>query len=320
MSELLAIEQRPGASEAQPWILDRQGRKLEGRDHDRRLSELRAGLERHAGVLLTEADVDGEEVTRTVSALHEPDYLCALAHVDSHEPVLMEDFTAPGMAPDTPVSAGVAAVAYEGVRTAITAARRILDGAHYSYALCRPPGHHAGPGWLGGYCYLNNAAAAVQTLREAGVGPIGILDIDIHYPNGTAAIAAQMSDTRLHSLHASPVANSPSGFPEPLSSREHLVAFAEPPSEARYLSALAGSIDMLAHDAAVLVLSLGYDTVRGDPHGCWTFYPSIFTDIGRLLADSQLPVCVVQEGGYELDTLAACSRAFAAGLLGGPEE
>ena len=37
----------------------------------------------------------------------------------------------------------------------------------FVYALCRPPGHHAGPGWLGGYCYLNNAAAAAQALREA---------------------------------------------------------------------------------------------------------------------------------------------------------
>ena len=29
-----------------------------------------------------------------------------------------------------------------------------------------------------------------------------------------------------------------------------------------------------------------------------------------------LPVCVVQEGGYSLPTLAACGHAFAAGLLG----
>ena len=320
MSEMLAIEQRPGSAHAQPWILDAHGRRLEGRDHDRRLSELRAGLTQHPGVLTAQADAAFEQVRQTVSALHERDYLEALMRVRSGEPVLMERFAAPGMAPDTPVSAGVAAVAYEGVRTAITAARRILDGSHYAYALCRPPGHHAGPGWLGGYCYLNNAAATVQTLREGGVGPIGILDLDIHYPNGTAAIAALMSDTSLHSLHASPVANSPTGTVEPLSSRERLVAFAEAPSEASYLAAAAASIDEIAQSAAVLVLSLGYDTVRGDPHGCWTFSPAIFAEIGRLLADSQLPVCVVQEGGYDLDTLAACSHAFATGLLGGRDE
>ncbi|HEX5853067.1 MAG TPA: hypothetical protein VFY36_08240 [Solirubrobacteraceae bacterium] len=317
---MVAIEQRPGSSDAQPWILDPNGRRIAGRDHDRRLLELRAGLLAHPDVRCVEADANGAEVKRTVSALHEPDYLRALARTDSSEPVLMERFAAPGMAPDTPVCAGVAAVAFEGVRTAITAARRILDGADYAYALCRPPGHHAGPGWLGGYCYLNNAAAAVQTLREGGVGPIGILDLDIHYPNGTAAIAAHMSDTSLHSLHASPVANSPSGSVEPLSSRERLVAFSQPPSEARYLAAVSASIGALAESAAVLVLSLGYDTVRGDPHGCWSFSPSIFAEIGALLAASRLPVCVVQEGGYELDTLAACSHAFANGLLGGDGE
>jgi acetoin utilization deacetylase AcuC-like enzyme len=312
---MLAIEQRPGADDGQPWILDLQGRRMQGHDRDRRLAELRAGLVRHPGVRATEADADTAEVARTVGALHDPEYLRALAQCDSREPILIERFAAPNMSADTPVSAGVARVAYEGVRTAITAARRILDGADYAYALCRPPGHHAGPGWLGGYCYLNNAAAAVQTLRDAGVGPVGILDLDIHYPNGTAAIVARMSDTRLHSLHASPVANSPTGTVQPQSPRDRLVAFPEPPTEARYLAALAASIDTLAESAAVLVLSLGYDTVRGDPHGCWTFTPAIFVEIGRLLAACERPVCVVQEGGYELDSLAACSHAFASGLL-----
>jgi acetoin utilization deacetylase AcuC-like enzyme len=64
------------------------------------------------------------------------------------------------------------------------------------------------------------------------------------------------------------------------------------------------------------VVSLGYDTVAGDPHGSWDFGPEIFTEIGALLARSGLQVCVVQEGGYSLPALAACSHAFATGLLG----
>ncbi|HEU4945155.1 MAG TPA: hypothetical protein VFT10_08335, partial [Solirubrobacterales bacterium] len=78
--------------------------------------------------------------------------------------------------------------------------------------------------------------------------------------------------------------------------------------------------EVLAASSAVLVVSLGYDTVRGDPHGNWDFAPPIFAKIGRLLAASQLPVCVIQEGGYALSTLAACSYAFAAGLLDGQIE
>ncbi len=309
------IEQRVGAPAIQPWILDRAGRRLQAQDHDRRLSELRAGLMRHPGVSSTAACTSSDEVEQTLSALHEPDYLRVLAQISSEEPVLMGELAAPGMAPDTPVCASVAAAAFEGVRTAIAAARLIVTGEHFAYALCRPPGHHAGPGWLGGYCYLNNAAAAAQTLRDGGVGPVGILDLDIHYPNGTSAIAAHMTETSLHSLHASPVVNSLSGAALGSTARERIVEFERAPSDEEYLNALASSLDILGQSAAVLVLSLGYDTVAGDPHGRWSFTPETLMEIGRLLAESRMPVCVVQEGGYALDTLAACSYAFASGLL-----
>ncbi len=82
---------------------------------------------------------------------------------------------------------------------------------------------------------------------------------------------------------------------------------------------VAASIEALAAEAAALVVSLGYDTVSGDPHGGWGFEPEIFAEVGRLLADCGLPVCVIQEGGYSLPALAACSHAFATGLLGGEE-
>jgi acetoin utilization deacetylase AcuC-like enzyme len=199
----------------------------------------------------------------------------------------------------------------------MTAAERLAAGARFTYALCRPPGHHAGPNWFAGYCYLNTAAAAVQTLRELGVKPVGILDIDLHYPNGTAAIVAEMSDASLHSLHASPVTNVAARTVEPSSEREHVVEFAGSPDAAAYLDAVAASVEALAQSSTALVVSLGYDIVAGDPHGSWGFSPQIFVQIGALLASSGLPVCVIQEGGYALDSLAACGQAFATGLLDG---
>ena len=119
-------------------------------------------------------------------------------------------------------------------------------GARFTYALCRPPGHHAGPGWLAGYCYLNTAAAAVWTLRESGVQPVGVLDLDLHYPNGTAAILAPMADAHLHSLHAFPVTNVPALTVRPRSAREHVVEFEGTPGADLYLDAVAASIDALA--------------------------------------------------------------------------
>jgi acetoin utilization deacetylase AcuC-like enzyme len=312
---MLMIEQQAGVGDAQPWIVGAGGRRMRGHDHDRRLAELRAGLLRHGGVRAQAADALDERLERTLGVLHEPGYLDALGHLRSRPPALMAELTAPGMAPDTPVCAGLARVAREGVRTAITAAQRLAAGSRFSYALCRPPGHHAGPSWLGGYCLLNNAAAAAQTLREGGVAAVGILDLDIHYPNGTSAIAADMSGVVLHSIHAAPVVNSPAGVAEPRSCREHLVAFTIAPSEGEYLEALHGALELLRESSAAIVLSLGYDTVRGDPHGSWRLTPAAFGSIGALLSASGLPVCVVQEGGYALESLADCSAAFASGLL-----
>ncbi len=314
MSELLMVEQRRGSDDAAHWI--REGdRTIPGQDSNRRLDELRAGLVRHERVRAIAADAGDEALERTLGAMHEPGYLEALRRVNG-EPVTMPDFAPPGLEPDIPVDANLVAAAHEGVRTAITAAERLAAGAHFTYAVCRPPGHHAGPDFLGGYCYLNNAAAAVRTLDQAGVRPLGVLDLDLHYPNGTAVLVERMGAT-LHSLHAAPVTNVAAGTVLPQGERERVVAFGAAPDAATYLDAVSRSVADLAAGAAALVVSLGYDTVAGDPHGSWAFEPAIFADVGRLLAASGRPICVIQEGGYSLPQLAACSHAFATGLLGG---
>jgi acetoin utilization deacetylase AcuC-like enzyme len=322
MSELLLVEQRPGGNgrggNGAPYILDRHGNMMEGRDDERRTSELRSGLANHAKVRPTVSDCSGEQVERILGALHDQDYLQALRAVESEEPRIMPEWAPPGLPADSPVWAGVVATAFEGVRTAITAAERIVAGERFAYALCRPPGHHAGPAWLGGYCYLNTAAAAAYALCEGGLGPVAILDIDFHFPTGTSAIVAPLENVSLGSLHASTIAEVPWRMVE-AGERERFVEFASCPDTATYLQALGEIVDDLASNAKALVLSLGYDTVASDPHGSWDFPPSIFERIGARLAASGLPICVVQEGGYSLEALAECSHAFAQGLLSSDE-
>ncbi|HET7590150.1 MAG TPA: hypothetical protein VFK14_08240 [Solirubrobacterales bacterium] len=317
--ELVMVEQRQGCDDDAFWV--REGdRRIPGQDGNRRLVALRAGLVRHSRVRPVVADAADEEVERTLAALHEATYLRALEEVRSEEPVVMADFAPPGLEPDIPVNARLVAAAREGIRTAITAAERLLDGSQFTYAVCRPPGHHAGPAFHAGYCYLNNAAAAVRRLCEGGVKPVGIIDLDLHYPNGTSALVERMGPVAaLHSLHSAPVTNLPPGTPLPRIAGERAVAFAASPEEGTYLQEVAHSIHDLGEIARALVVSLGYDTVAGDPHGGWGFRPEIFAEIGRLLARAELPVCVIQEGGYALDELADCSHAFATGLLGREE-
>jgi acetoin utilization deacetylase AcuC-like enzyme len=317
VTELVMVEQRRGRDDAAHWIRE-GGRTIPGQDSNLRLDELGAGLLRHDEVRAVAADAADEALERALAALHEPPYLEALREVDG-EPVVMPELAPPGLEPDIPVDSALVAAAREGVRTAITAAARLAAGARYTYAVCRPPGHHAGPDFLGGYCYLNNAAAAVRTLDEAGLRPVGVIDLDLHYPNGTAALVARMEAATLHSLHAAPVTNVSAETVLPQSERERVIAFGESPDADAYLTAVAASIEELAAGAAALVVSLGYDTVAGDPHGSWDFSPPIFAEVGRLLARTGLPVCTIQEGGYALPLLADCSEAFARGLLGGDE-
>jgi acetoin utilization deacetylase AcuC-like enzyme len=66
-----------------------------------------------------------------------------------------------------------------------------------------------------------------------------------------------------------------------------------------------------------VVVSLGYDTVAGDPHGDWDLTPADFRRVGHALAAAERPLCVVQEGGYAVPRLADCSHAFVTGLLEG---
>ncbi len=317
---LLMVEQPAGGTQGAgaPFILDRHGRRMQGHDDERRTAELREGLTRHEYVHATTADASHAHVERVLAALHEPHYLEALRQVDWEEPTMMPEWAPPGLPADSPVWAGVVETAFEGVRTAITAAQRVVDGAQFTYALCRPPGHHAGPAWLGGYCYLNTAAAAAYTLCEGGFDRVAILDVDFHFPTGTSAIVAPFENISLGSLHASTLAEVPWRHVQP-SEREVFVEFSNPPKPDPYLDAMSEVIDKLTSTARpslqALVLSLGYDIVASDPHGTWDFSQVIFMEIGEELAVRGLPVCVVQEGGYALDALANCSHAFAAGLL-----
>lgn len=63
----------------------------------------------------------------------------------------------------------------------------VLDGhGKLAYALVRPPGHHAQPSRADGYCFLNNAGLAVQLALDSGCQKVVVIDVDVHYGNGTA--------------------------------------------------------------------------------------------------------------------------------------
>lgn len=69
---------------------------------------------------------------------------------------------------------------------AICAAEIALKGEP-TFAIIRPPGHHASANRAWGMCFFNNMAIAVQKIRPQAKRVL-IIDIDLHFGDGTVSI------------------------------------------------------------------------------------------------------------------------------------
>jgi acetoin utilization deacetylase AcuC-like enzyme len=76
----------------------------------------------------------------------------------------------------------------------VSATRLLHAGEHAVFCATRPPGHHAGADFMGGYCFLNNAAVAAQALRAQGCRRVAVLDVDYHHGNGTQSLFYERAD------------------------------------------------------------------------------------------------------------------------------
>jgi acetoin utilization deacetylase AcuC-like enzyme len=226
----------------------------------------------------------------------------------------------------TPIVAGTATAAHAAVDVALTAAARVAGGERLAYGLCRPPGHHAARGMLGGYCFFNNAAIVAEWLRrEAGHARVAILDVDYHHGNGTQQIFWERGDVLYVSLHADPARAYPyySGFASEAGSGEGAGRTQNFPLPAAtgldgYATALARGLEVIGTFApdAPLVLSLGFDTFERDPIGDLALRTADYHVLGAMVAGTGLSIVALQEGGYAIDAIGANARAYLSGLRG----
>ncbi len=105
---------------------------------------------------------------------------------------------------EAPITAGTWQAMYSSAQVALTAQDHMRQGASTAFALCRPPGHHAGGDFMGGYCFLNNAAIATQAFLDQGARRVAILDVDYHHGNGTQDIFYRRNDVLFASIHGDP--------------------------------------------------------------------------------------------------------------------
>lgn len=206
----------------------------------------------------------------------------------------------------SPFTSGTWVAARAGAHCALSAAQQLVQGDRAAFALSRPPGHHAGMDFYGGYCFLNNAALAAQHLRDAGMARVAILDIDYHHGNGTQAIFYDRPDVFFASIHGDPRTEYPfflghadeTGVGAGLGYNLNLPLPRGTGFEA-WLAALEHSLQSIAaFGAEALVVSLGMDTFAGDPISGFTLQSDDYLRVGERLAQAGLPTVLVFEGGY----------------------
>ncbi len=175
-------------------------------------------------------------------------------------------------------------IARKAAGGAIKAARMALDRP--SFALVRPPGHHAGRDFNGGFCFFNNMAIAVKRLlAEILVKRVLIVDIDLHYGNGTQDIVKEDDRITFRNIDSH--------------TREEF--FLE--------------LERALKDASVFDIvgcSTGFDTYVKDWGGL--LFTEDYRRIGNFLASSNARVFALLEGGYFIPDLGANARAFLEGM------
>ncbi len=204
---------------------------------------------------------------------------------------------------------------------ALHAAELVADGAGAAYALCRPPGHHAHADAAGGFCYLNNVAIAAAHLRRK-LARIAILDVDVHHGNGTQAIFYDRDDVKFVSLHGDPNALYPfySGYADeygagPGEGATLNLPLAMGSDDAAFLAALDRANSAICEWAPeALLVSLGFDAYAGDPFAFLAVTTDGFGAVGAAIAGLDLPTVLVQEGGYDCDSLGVNLGAFLDGF------
>ena len=222
----------------------------------------------------------------------------------------------------TPITPDTWTSAYWSAQSALAATRAVTSGERAAFALSRPPGHHAGTDYCGGYGHVNAAAVAARAARDAGTARVAILDIDYHHGNGTQDIFYGEGDIFYASLHADPAGDYPfywghadecgegAGTGATLNLPLPQGTTADP-----FRRALASALDAIARFApGLLIVSFGADTWDGDPIAHFGIRTDDYPRIARDIAACGYPSVVVMEGGYALDALGANVAAFLSGF------
>lgn len=186
------------------------------------------------------------------------------------------------------------------------------------FALIRPPGHHAGSNFGGGFCLFNNIAIASKKLVNDGK-KVFIFDFDGHFGNGTSKIFYNSKDVLYSSIHQYP-AYPGEGKIEKIGEGEGKgfnINFPLPLYSGDDIFLRAGEILISIgkqFSPDIVGISAGFDGHKSDPLLNLNFSATSFYKIGKWLSENFSKIFAVLEGGYNLEFLPKCVFNFIAGV------
>ncbi len=239
---------------------------------------------------------------------------------------LFRDLGEGSLDPETQVHRDTFEIATLAVGGVTLATRTAVRDGTAAIALVRPPGHHAGPDYGGGFCYLNNVAVAAADQVASG-RRVAILDYDAHHGNGTNDIFASSASVLYVSTHEYGIypgtgpaedvgVDDGRGFTVnvPFSAGCGDTSFF-----AAYDSIVEPVLEQFRPDA--MIVSLGVDAHYRDPLTSLTLSSPGYVELmsrtealAKRLCGGRLAVAL--EGGYHLDALSEVVAGVVAGFAG----
>jgi acetoin utilization deacetylase AcuC-like enzyme len=224
----------------------------------------------------------------------------------------------------TPIMKNTETVALASAGVSVSGARMLNRGESLVYTVNRPPGHHAEEAGALGMCYLNNTAIAAQCLLDGGAKKVAIFDIDLHHGNGGQDIFYQRSDVLVVNINADPHTRFPhfTGYADEHGQGEgegynYNFPLPEGTDDALYAKTVDKALKVLAkYQPEYLLVSAGFDTHEKDPIGAFKLTTGYYQELGAQIVKLDVPILVIQEGGYASELLGQNVVSFLKGLSG----
>src|SRR5947208_2263801 len=228
--------------------------------------------------------------------------------------------------PETAVHPGTFDLGLLAAGAVLHGTRSAVRDGRPTVALVRPPGHHAGPDYGGGFCYLNNVAVAAADQVAEG-RRVAILDYDAHHGNGTPDIFADRASVLYLSTHEYGIYPG-TGPAEDVGTGEGRgftvnIPFSAGCGDTSYLAAHDRIVEPIVEQFRpdLILVSLGIDAHYRDPLTSLVLSSPGYVELLARSAALATRLCgsrfaVALEGGYHLDALGEVIAGVVAGLRG----